>query len=260
MPLTDLDLDDLRYAKRLLEHPSVAARIANAIGAPIEALMAHLPREASGLIASATTTSLNKALAFAVGSLDSRRRSPSNGVHKAAVALTGAAGGAFGLGALAIELPVSTTVMLRSIADIARSEGELLGSPDTKLACMQVFALGGQTQADKATDSGYFAVRATLARAVAEAAEFLAERGVAREGAPAIVRFVSQVAARFGVPVSEKVMAQSVPIIGAAGGAIINVVFIDHFQDVARGHFIVRRLERKHGPELVRSEYLSLQA
>jgi hypothetical protein len=28
-----------------------------------------------------------------------------------------------------------------------------------------------------------------------------------------------------------------------------------HFQDMARGHFTVRRLERHYGPELVRSEY-----
>jgi hypothetical protein len=69
---------------------------------------------------------------------------------------------------------------------------------------------------------------------------------------------MAQVAARFGVPVSEKVMAQSVPVIGAAGGATINVVFINHFQDLARGHFIVRRLERKYDPETVKKAYLGL--
>jgi hypothetical protein len=92
-----------------------------------------------------------------------------------------------------------------------------------------------------------------------EAAQHLAERGVAREGAPALIRFVGQVAARFGIPVSEKVMAQSVPILGAAGGAVINILFIDHFQDVARGHFIVRRLERTLGADTVRDRYLTIQ-
>jgi hypothetical protein len=70
---------------------------------------------------------------------------------------------------------------------------------------------------------------------------------------------MAQVAARFGVPVSEKVMAQSVPVIGAAGGAAINVVFINHFQDLARGHFIVRRLERKYDPETVKKTSLDRQ-
>ena len=39
------------------------------------------------------------------------------------VGASGAIGGAFGLASVAVELPISTTIMLRSIADIARSEG-----------------------------------------------------------------------------------------------------------------------------------------
>jgi len=45
------------------------------------------------------------------------------------------------------------------------------------------------------------------------------------------------------------------PILGAVGGALINLLFINHFQSAARGHFIVRRLERKYGEELVKREY-----
>ena len=47
----------------------------------------------------------------------------------------------------------------------------------------------------------------------------------------------------------------SVPVIWAAGGAIINVVFVNHFQELARGHFTVRRLERKYGLDVIREEY-----
>jgi hypothetical protein len=72
------------------------------------------------------------------------------------------------------------------------------------------------------------------------------------------VRLIAQLATRFGVNVSEKVAAQAVPVIGAAGGAVINVLFIDHFQDMARGHFTVRRLERTYTPELIREEYRRL--
>ena len=75
------------------------------------------------------------------------------------------------------------------------------------------------------------------------------------EGAPAIVRLIAQLATRFGVNVSEKIAAQAVPVIGAAGGIAINVMFIDHFQEMARGHFIVRRLERNYDPQFVREEY-----
>jgi hypothetical protein len=175
--------------------------------------------------------------------------------HRILVTITGAAGGAFGLPALVIELPISTTIMLRSIADIARSEGERIRLPDGMLACLEVFALGGRARSDDAAEVGYFAIRAALARTVSEAAQYLAERGVAEEGAPVIVRFITQVASRFGVVVSDKMAAQAVPILGAAGGAVINLLFIDHFQDMARGHFIVRRLERIYGAEVVRAEY-----
>jgi glycerate kinase len=176
-------------------------------------------------------------------------------LHKLAVAATGAGGGALGLLGLPVELPLSTTIMLRSIADIARSEGERLRAPGAKLACLEVFALGGRSKIDNASESAYFLIRGALAKSVSEAAGYITQRGLAEEGAPAIVRFIAQLATRFGVNVSEKVAAQAVPVIGAAGGIAINVLFIDHFQEMARGHFIVRRLERTYDPQLVRTEY-----
>jgi hypothetical protein len=44
--------------------------------------------------------------------------------------------------------------------------------------------------------------------------------------------------------------------------AAVNYAFIDHFQEVARAHFIVRRLERRYGKDTVRAAYdrLSSQA
>ena len=260
MALSTADQADLRYARYLLENVSLAARIAGAFGTPIEKLFSVLPQGAADAIGAATNKALQAGLRFAISTMGNRNRSSVEWIHTSVVMVTGAAGGAFGMPALAIELPVSTVVMLRSIVDIARSEGELVKTPEAGLACLEVFALGGRKGGDDAAESGYFVVRAALAKALAEAAEYIAERGLAREGAPAIIRFVTQVAARFGIPVSQKVMAQSVPVIGAAGGVVINLVFIDHFQDIARGHFIVRRLERKYGPETVRAAYLGLSS
>lgn len=252
------DKEDLRYAKDLLENPSLAVRVAAALGKPIEKTLGALPPGAGAMVAKVTRKSLDAAVTFAVSSLDDRRRDSFDWGHKLAVAATGAAGGMLGLATLAIELPVSTTIMLRSIADIARSEGEVIRSAEAKLACIEVFALGGRLATDDAAESAYFAVRLALAKALTEAAEHMAGRGFTGTGVPAMVRFVSQVAVRFGVPVSEKVVAQSLPVIGAAGGALLNTLFIDHFQDMARGHFIVRRLERGYGHEAVRIAYLRL--
>ncbi|HWP91199.1 MAG TPA: EcsC family protein [Thermodesulfobacteriota bacterium] len=259
MNISRHDLKQLRYAKSLLENPSLAAKITNYIGMPIEKAFRMLPPRWSDTVNQVTRISLQKALDFAVKTIDDGA-SPkySNRIHKMIVAVTGAAGGAFGLASLAVELPISTTVMLRSIADVARSEGEQIKLPEVKLACLEVFALGGRSKKDDATETGYLAVRAALSRAVSDAVEHISRHGLVHQGSSAIVRFIAEVASRFGINVSEKVAAQAVPVLGAAGGALINTIFIDHFQDIARGHFIVRRLERKYGAELVKEEYLRL--
>jgi hypothetical protein len=256
MTLSDKDREDLRYAKSLLENPSLTARITNFIGTPVEKGLDMLPAKWKDTVTKVTHKSLQKALDVSVATMDDHGpRSSSNILHKIMAAASGAGGGAFGLPALAVELPISTMIILRSIADIARSEGEEIRLPDTKVACIEVFALGGPSKSDDATETGYFAVRAMLAKAVTEAAEYIAERGLAEEGAPAIVRLITLIASRFSFNVSEKVAAQAVPIVGAAGGAIVNLMFIDHFQDVARGHFIMRRLIRVHGEDDIRREY-----
>jgi EcsC protein family len=152
-------------------------------------------------------------------------------------------------------LPISTAVILRSIMDIARSEGENIRAVETQLACVEVFAIGSRSKADDSAEMGYYATRAALARSIAEAAKFIVEKSLAEESAPAIVRLIAKIAARLSILVSDKFVAQSVPVVGAVGGAVINLIFISHFQDAARGHFIVRRLERRYGAEEVHSEY-----
>jgi hypothetical protein len=249
------DLEALRKAVKSLEHPSLAARITNIIGKPVELIGYALPSFASKAITSATSKGLEAALKVALRTLPRSSRSGSQLLHRALATASGAAGGTFGLAALPIELPVSTVIMLRSIADIAQSEGEDLSNPETALSCVEVFALGGRAGSADASESGYFAVRGMLAKTVTEAARFVAERGVIKEGAPIILKFVTQVAARFGLVVTQKVAAQALPVVGALGGAAVNYAFTEHFQDVARGHFTVRRLERVYGKGRVRMEY-----
>jgi hypothetical protein len=107
-------------------------------------------------------------------------------------------------------------------------------------------------------ESAYYAVRVALAQAVSEAATHLGAKAGAKVAGAPLVRLIAEVAGRFGVQVSQKAAAQAVPIVGAAGGARINKLFIDHFQSVARGHFTVRRLERAYTPEIVRRAYDAL--
>lgn len=258
MDMNPAEKEELRQAKRILENPGLVSKMTNLLGTPVEKGLALLPSGWQDSIGSATQSALMKGLVGATKTMSSGQQEASPWWHKLAVAATGGAGGFFGLPALIIELPISTAIMLRSIADIARANGESVDAADTRLACLEVFALGGPSKSDDASETGYFAVRTALAKAVTEAAECIAERGIVEEGAPALLRFIIQVAARFQVQVTEKAAAQAVPVVGALAGGTINLLFIDHFQDMSRGHFTVRRLERKYSPELVRLTYQSL--
>ncbi len=257
--LNPTDRHDLTRAVDLLENPSFAAKVTNLIGTPVEKAIKMLPDGVSDKMINTTQKALSKAMDLAVSTLDERYRGESaDGAHRFLTTVSGAVGGAFGILALTVELPISTTLMLRSIADIARSEGEPLSEADTKLACLEVFALGGMKEDDDGAETGYFAVRAALAGAMTEAAKYLAEHRLSSSGAPVLVRFLSKIASRYSIQVSEKAAAQAIPLLGAAGGATINLLFMDHFQNMARGHFIVRRLERTYGKSLVQETYQRL--
>jgi len=262
MSISKVELADLKRAKLLLENPGLAARLSSMLGSPLERGIAMLPARFQSTVQKASEAAMMKALDVAVNSISSETSRKSNltrdRAHKFAAATSGAVGGAFGLFALSVELPISTTIMLRSVADIAKSEGENIQHIETRLACLTVFAMGGRAASDDAAESGYFAARVAMAGAVSEASKFLAEKGMSKAGAPALIRLTSLIASRFGIVVSEKAAAQAIPIIGAASGALINTLFIEHFQNMARGHFIVRRLEKIHGAEPVRLAYLSV--
>ncbi len=258
--LSAKETEDLRRAIACLEGSSFAQRLTDAIGRPVAALSWGLPLSARRVVAYASERALAGALKLALRTIDLRRSAgPSaNRAHKFAAAASGALGGAFGLAALPVELPLSTTILLRSIAEIAREEGEDLNTPEAAVACIEVFALGGKDDEETTFESGYFAVRTALAKSVTDSARFVASPGVGAS-APLVARFVSRIAARFDVVVSEKLAAQSAPVIGAIGGAAVNAAFAEHFQTLARGHFIVRRLERRHGVSVIAFEYRRLK-
>lgn len=259
-PLDPGDLAALHLAVRALERSTLTGRLSSMAGKPIEMIGQAIPEQARAVITDAADRALRAALQVALRTLprlpaDEPARSRSSGHRETTLAAaSGAIGGAFGLVSLPFELPVSTTLVLRSIADIAREEGEDLSDPETGFACLQVFALGSRTEADDLASSGYFAVRTALARTISQAAKIAVGKGAA-ESAPVIVKLLSQIASRFGIVVSQKVAASAVPIIGALGGAAVNAAFMAHFRAVARAHFTVRRLERRYGEAPVRAAY-----
>jgi hypothetical protein len=253
--LPDDVLAELREAKQTLERHGLADRLTEMIGAPITASLKMLPDSAEAAIQNAIEKSLQVALDVALKTLgeESRSGKPKLMTHRLMVGLSGAAGGAFGLTTAAVELPISTLIILRSVADIARSQGEDLSLIESRLACLEVFAIDGGVKGDGNENSeiGYFAVRAAMSKQISDASKYLLQHGLANTTSPPLVKLIGFISRRFGVVVSEKLAAQAIPLIGAVGGALINSYFIDHYQDMARAHFTVRRLEREYGKELI---------
>lgn len=268
---TSQDWRDLQRAVDLLESPTLTAKMANLIGSPLEFAVKRLPDSVSRRIHGAVEAALFKSAQAALWTMDNTPgKAASTRWHKLAAATSGAVGGAFGFTTLFIELPVSTTIMMRSVADVARSEGFDLRDMSTRHACLEVFALGGNSGKDDASETGYYITRGFTAEVMRHLSAELAGRAVGgspvmigltpKEAGKWLAKLVEKVAARFGVVVTEKFAAQAVPIVGAVAGATLNTMFTDYYQDVARGHFIVRRLERSYGYETVRAAYSMLAA
>lgn len=254
--LSPEDREALRRAHRNLEHPSYAARLTSKLGQPIEKFFKTLPESWYESFQNSARVSLQRTLEVAIFTLGKDTRPRSKGrYHRALGMLSGAAAGLFGLPAVLAELPVTTGLMMRSIADIARSEGEDLSDPEARVACMEVFALGGRSKDDDAADAGYYGMRLALAMHFTRVSEQVVSRGIVRWNPPGLVRFIAEIAARFGVVVTEKAALQMVPILGAGTGGLLNLIFMEHFQDIARAHFTMRRLERTYGAEFMRAEY-----
>lgn len=253
----------LRHAVGLLERSSFAMKVADLAGQPVQKIIGFLPARARRQLMKPVEAAIYKSLEIAINSLDevpegSPVAPPSRWMPRVMTGLTGGISGFFGGFALPLELPVTTTLMLRSIAEIARHCGEDLASMEAGMACLEVFALGGDARGDHRTDVVYYTTRAALAKLTADAVTAVSQRGAVDATTPAVMRMVAEIAQRFGWAVSERAAASAMPMIGALGGATANVLFVQHFQRLAEGHFQIRRLERRYGEDVIQSLYRAI--
>ena len=149
-------------------------------------------------------------------------------LNRLCASASGAVTGFIGLPGLLFDIPVTTTLMLRSIAEIAREHGEDIHSEDGKRACLEVLAQGGPKTEIERAELGYWSTRAGLTHLTINA-------------------LTRTVAARLGLRMSEKILAQMVPVAGAVAGGGLNWVFMGYYQEMARVHFTIREIERRTG-------------
>jgi hypothetical protein len=156
--------------------------------------------------------------------------------HRFAAMMAGAAGGSAGLATALAELPMTTTLILRSIQDIAAHYGEDPATPEVKRECLMVFAQGGPFETDDDVDFGFVGARiggATLP----------------------VAAVIPAVARRFGLVVGQKLAAQAAPFVGAVMGAALNTAFMTYFQTMAHVRFRLRQLQRQHGAARVAADF-----
>ncbi len=256
MTLPAADQHALEAAVQLLEQPRFAVRLANLAGKPFDGAMKLLP-VVNGSLHRVVHQAMLDCLTIAIESRDGQDFAPSSWRAKALTGLTGGIGGFFGGLLLPLELPLTITLMLRAIADIASHEGDDLRKLESRLACLQVFALSDRTS-DAEGAIGYYAARAALSKLTIDVVATVAERSAVDSSAPVVTRLIAEVVSRFGFVLSERAAAGALPVIGALGGATLNMLFMDHLERIARGHFVIRRLERAYGPDTVSRLYRGL--
>jgi hypothetical protein len=257
--MTEQDMQDLQCAARILEFPTFTAQVSKVIGKPAELTLKSLPAPVKSKVGEYTQACFEAAFRVVLLTVDTKKRfkKASNLLHKGLVVATGATGGFFGGATMAAELSLSTGIMMRSIAEVAREEGEDLTAVESRLACIAVLGLDTSniTGTEKIDTSRYFLIRRAMADELTTAAEYLASNTVTDETAPIVAKFLNKIAERFGIQLTEKMVAELVPVIGAVTAASLNYLFIAHFQRIARGHFMIRRLERVYGKERIKIEY-----
>ena len=256
-PISQSDLEIIAKAKQALETESFAMRLSNIAGEKINILVKRLPDSAQKAISKSVNVSLTKATEWGFMTTGTKA-SPilrSDWIHNGAVIITGGLGGSLGLPSTLWELPISTTLMLRSIGCIAEDEGLSMADQKTRLACVSVLAMGANSQKLQGDELGYWVTRKMMAGFVTELMEW-SGKGTA----PVLARFIMTTAARFGLVISEKVAAQLAPVAGALTGATINHIFLTHFQSVAHAHFAIERLSLKYGEAAVKAAYDGVEA
>ncbi len=163
-------------------------------------------------------------------------------LNRALASASGALSGLAGLPGLLFDVPVTTMLMMRSIAEIARDHGENIASEDGRRACLEVLAQGGPKMEDDDAEIGYWSTRAGLSHL-------------------SISTLTRTVASQLGVRLSETMLARVVPVAGAVAGGGLNWVFMGYYQEMARVHFTLRQVERHTGdPAGVRTCFDRLMA
>lgn len=233
--ILDKELDKAEVAGRLealarryrrASHPGI--ELLSHIGGGADNLLGRLPAPVRGNLNSATETALRAAMRAAQGSRRYMAKPP-GWFSQALTTGLGAAGGFWGLPGALAELPVTVTVLLHNIQDVAEDYG-FAGDAGIDHDCLRIFAAAGPLEADDDIDLAFLGARVTVT-------------------GKAVQAVISRVAPRLGVVMGQKLAAQTVPVLGAAAGAATNYIYARYYREMAHVHFGLRRLAVEAGED-----------
>lgn len=197
-------------------------QVLNMIGGQAESLLDRLPPEMRARLTTHTESALRAAMDAAHRSREVVADSP-GWMGRALTTVMGAAGGAGGLPTALAELPATTTILLRTIQDVAVEHGFDPSEPGVQYDCIQVFGAAGPLDHDDGADLAFLSTRMAVTGAAVQA-------------------LVARVAPRLATVLGQKLATQTVPVLGAAAGAVTNYAYTSYYQQMAHVHFGLRRL------------------
>lgn len=268
--LTERDYDELLAIARFdLESRTWLVGLTEKVGK----LVARLPTSITKMISAALEPALrvgNRVAAYTHAPAGSRGVlarvagwTSGEWFHRGAVTLSGFAGGFFGAPTAIVDVAASTTLVLRSIQEIAISYGEDLSDPSSLAECLSVLAMGGPLAEDDKLDEGYWTTRAALHMAITPAAvtEALASKTAQDFASAAAVRRLldstafQKVLERFAITTQAAFAEKAVPVVGAVAGSVVNYQFMAYYQRMAHVLYRLKEVEARYDPAQVRSCY-----
>lgn len=219
-PDVQAELDGLARRYKSASGPGI--QVLNLLGGSAENLIERLPGPLRASLAETTELALTAALNAAQRSRSAVPDQP-GWLNSAVATAMGAAGGFGGVPSTLIELPATTTVLLRSIQGAAQEQGFDPETESVRFDCIRVFGSAGPLAHDDGADLGFLSVRMALTGG-------------------AMQKMIATVAPRLGAALGQKLAAQTVPVLGAVAGAATNYAFTNYYQEMAHVHFGLRRL------------------
>lgn len=219
-PETEARLQAL--VRRHAQAGNLAIQVLNAVGGRAEALLDRLPQEVRARLGDATERALRGAMRAAHRSRGVVGGQP-GWLNRAVTTAMGAAGGFGGLPTAMAELPVTTTILLRAIQDVAAEHGFDPAEEGVQFDCIQVLAAAGPLDHDDGSDLAFLSTRVVVTGKAMQA-------------------LIARVAPRLATVLGQKLATQTVPVLGAAAGAATNYAYTSYYQQMAHVHFGLRRL------------------